>query len=42
LSLKEASEWAGHSNISITSDTYAHLLPRDDTAELAAGEGKFG
>jgi integrase len=42
LSLKEASERAGHANIAITSDTYGHLLPRDDTAELAAAEGKFG
>jgi integrase len=42
LSLKEASERAGHSNIQITSDTYAHLLPRDDSKELAAAEGKFG
>jgi integrase len=42
LSLKEASERAGHANIAITSDTYGHLLPRDDSAELAAAEGKFG
>jgi integrase len=43
LSLKEASERAGHANIAITSDVYGHLLPRDDdSAELAAAEGKFG
>jgi integrase len=42
LSLKEASERAGHSSIQITADVYGHLLPRDDTAELAAAEGKFG
>jgi integrase len=42
LGLKEASELAGHSNIQITADTYGHLLPRDDSAELAAAEGKFG
>jgi len=42
LSLKEASSRAGHANIQITVDTYGHLLPRDDTAELAAAEGKFG
>ena len=42
LSLKEASTRAGHANIQITADTYGHLLPRDDTAELAAAEGKFG
>jgi integrase len=42
LSLKEVSERAGHANIQITADTYGHLLPRDDTAELAAGEGEFG
>ena len=42
LSLKEASEQAGHSSIQITADTYGHLLPRDDRAELAAAEGKFG
>ena len=43
LSLKEASERAGHANIAITSDTYGHLLPRDDEyAALAAAEGKFG
>jgi integrase len=43
LSLKEASERAGHANIAITADTYGHLLPRDDdSAELAAAEGKFG
>lgn len=42
LSLKEASEQAGHSSIQITADTYGHLLPRDDRAELAAAEGRFG
>jgi integrase len=43
LSLKEASERAGHANIAITSDTYGHLLPRDDeAAALANAEGKFG
>jgi integrase len=43
MGLKEASELAGHSNIQITADTYGHLFPRgDDSAELAAAEGKFG
>jgi integrase len=42
LNLKEASTRAGHANIAITADTYGHLLPRDDSAELAAAEGKFG
>ena len=42
LNLKEVSSRIGHSSIQITADTYAHLLPRDDTAELAAAEGKFG
>jgi len=42
LTLKETSELAGHSNIAITADVYGHLLPRDDTAQLAAAEGKFG
>jgi integrase len=42
LSLKEASEHAGHSSIQITADTYGHLLPRDDRAELAAAEGIWG
>jgi integrase len=42
LTLKEASERAGHANISITADTYGHLLPRSDAAALAAAEGRFG
>lgn len=43
LSLKEASERAGHANIAITADTYGHLLPRDDeAAAMANAEGKFG
>jgi integrase len=42
LSLKEVSVRAGHANIQITADTYGHLLPRDDSAELAAAEGQFG
>ncbi|KIZ38076.1 site-specific integrase, partial [Rhodopseudomonas palustris] len=43
LPLKIVSERLGHSNIAITSDLYSHLFPRaDDSAELAAGEGKFG
>jgi integrase len=43
LPLKVVSERLGHSNIAITADLYGHLFPRsDDTAELAAGEGKFG
>jgi integrase len=43
LSLKEASERAGHANIAITADTYGHLLPRDDeAAALASAEGEFG
>jgi integrase len=42
LSLKEVSSRIGHSGIQLTADTYAHLLPRDDSAELAAAEGKFG
>lgn len=43
LPLKVVSERLGHSNIAITADLYSHLFPRgDDSAELAAGEGKFG
>jgi len=43
MPLKVVSERLGHSNIAITADLYGHLFPRsDDTAELAAGEGKFG
>jgi integrase len=43
LPLKVVSERLGHSNIAITADLYGHLFPRsDDTAELAAAEGKFG
>ena len=43
LPLKVVSERLGHSNISITADLYGHLFPRaDDSAELAAAEGKFG
>lgn len=43
LPLKVVSERLGHSNIAITADLYGHLFPRaDDSAELAAGEGKFG
>jgi integrase len=43
LPLKAVSERLGHSNIAITADLYSHLFPRgDDTAELAAAEGKFG
>lgn len=43
LPLKIVSERLGHSNIAITADLYGHLFPRaDDSAELAAGEGKFG
>jgi integrase len=43
LPAKIVSERLGHANIGITLDLYAHLFPRaDDTAELAAGEGKFG
>jgi integrase len=42
LNLKEVSERIGHASIQITVDTYGHLLPRDDTEELAAAEGKFG
>jgi integrase len=42
LNLKEVSSRIGHSSIQITADTYAHLLPRDDSKELAAAEGKFG
>lgn len=43
LPLKIVSERLGHSNIAITADRYGHLFPRaDDSAELAAGEGKFG
>jgi integrase len=43
LPLKVVSERLGHSNIQITADTYGHLFPRgDDSAELAAAEGKFG
>jgi integrase len=43
LPLKIVSERLGHSNIAVTADLYSHLFPRvDDSAELAAGEGKFG
>jgi integrase len=43
LPLKVVQERLGHSNISMTADTYGHLFPRgDDSAELAAAEGKFG
>lgn len=43
LPLKVVSERLGHSNIAITADLYGHLFPRaDDSAELAAAEGKFG
>ncbi|HLG85127.1 MAG TPA: tyrosine-type recombinase/integrase [Bradyrhizobium sp.] len=43
LNLKEVSERIGHASIQITVDTYGHLLPRaDESAELAAAEGKFG
>jgi integrase len=43
LPLKIVSARLGHSNIAITADLYSHLFPRgDDTAELAAAEGKFG
>jgi integrase len=43
LPLKIVSERLGHSNIAITADLYGHLFPRaDDSAELAAAEGKFG
>lgn len=43
LPLKVVSERLGHSNIAITADLYSHLFPRgDDSAELAAAEGKFG
>jgi integrase len=40
---KVLQERLGHANIAVTLDLYAHLFPRgDDTAELAAAEGKFG
>ncbi|MBR0793960.1 site-specific integrase [Bradyrhizobium jicamae] len=43
LSLHEASKRAGHASITLTGDTYGHLLPRsDETATMAAAEGKFG
>lgn len=43
LSLKEASELAGHSSIRITADVYGHLIERPDRQkELAAAEGAFG
>jgi integrase len=42
LNLKEVSSRIGHSSIQITADTYSHLLPRDDSAELAAAEGRYG
>ena len=33
----------GPDHIAITGDLYSHLFPRgDDSAELAAAEGKFG
>lgn len=41
LSLKELSERLGHESVS-TTEIYTHLLPRDDSAELAAAEGQFG
>jgi integrase len=43
LPAKIVQERLGHSNIGITLDLYSHLFPRvDDTAELAAAEGKHG
>lgn len=42
LNLKEVSERIGHASIQITSDVYSHLLPRDDSKELAAAEGVWG
>lgn len=43
LSLKEASELAGHSSIRITADVYGHLIERPDRQkELAAAEGAHG
>jgi integrase len=43
MNLKELQVRMGHSNISVTADTYSHLFPRDDeTAELSAAQGKFG
>jgi integrase len=43
LPAKVVQERLGHANIGITLDLYSHLFPRgDDSAELAAAEGKFG
>ena len=43
LPAKVLQERLGHANIGITLDLYSHLFPRgDDSAELAAAEGKFG
>jgi integrase len=43
LPIKVVSERMGHSSIALTADLYTHLFPRgDDSAELAAAEGKFG
>jgi integrase len=43
LNLKEVQDRMGHSSITMTADRYGHLFPRaDDSAELAAAEGKFG
>lgn len=42
MPLKSVSALMGHTNISITADTYGHLFPRiDDGAELAAAEARF-
>jgi integrase len=43
LPLKVVQERLGHSSITMTADRYGHLFPgADDSAALAAAEGKFG
>jgi integrase len=43
LPIKLVQARMGHASIQVTSDVYGHLFPRgDDSAELAAAEGRFG
>jgi hypothetical protein len=41
LPLKLVQARLGHASIQMTADTYRHLFPRDDSAELAAAEQAF-